>query len=206
MRSTKFFICAVGVALVVLTGFATSRFFTVSEAQTAKKETAWQHAEIPLLPVNSKFRLNLPEFQASDWIVGVKPVKEGEKERMHVGIFTWADADGESAKKMGFIQLVKMEDYPQTAARFGSGEATLLTPLASNQTLVVYMEVNPSTQTIFQANGKEYSSPSADSSFIMFNGEIEKAQIENVATLMGVTNVKILKKSIAAKTNAKEAQ
>lgn len=183
---------------VILSGFATARYFNTTEAQTTKTEVAWKHSERPLKTVDSKFKVNLPNLsQDTDWIAAVKPIKEGEKEKMCIGVFTWEDVENESAKKQGFKRLSRMEDYPQESASFVDGESTLSTSINPNQTLVIYMEVAPSTQTIFNENGKETSLNASEGSFLIFDGKTERMPIENISTLIAQANVKKLRKEIS---------
>ncbi len=197
-NSRRISIFVVFAVAVLLAGFATARYFNTTEAQTAKTEVAWKHNERPLKTVDSKFKVNLPNFsQDTDWIAAVKPIKEGEKEKMYVGVFTWEDVENESAKNQGFKRLSRMEDYSQESASFADGESTLAASINSNQTLVIYMEVAPSTQTIFNENGKETSLNTSEGSFLIFDGKIEKMPIENISTLMAQANVKKLRKEIS---------
>ena len=208
IMAKKFIFFAVCAVIVLAFGFATARYFNASEAQSARNEVLWQHSEIPLKTANSEFKINLPSFsQESDWLVAVKPVGAGEKEKMYIGVFTWEDEKSESARRQGFKRLSKMEDYPQSQAEFVAGGANLTTPINSRQTLVIYMEISPSTNAIFNENGEFFSLNASDGdSYVLFDGKIEKAQIQHTGSLIATVNVKKLRKEISKHGFVKDEQ
>jgi hypothetical protein len=193
----------------VLVGIAGNHFLNQSVARTAQapaqrsemqdkqNAVAWKRTERPVRTVNSRFKLNLPVFPPdADWIVGVKPIKEGEKERMYVGIVTWEDAiDKEGkARGLGGKNVSKMEDYPQEAASFADGETSVANILADNQTLVIYLEVAPSTKIVVAQNGKESVLKASEGSAVIFDGKKESVKLEGPAFLLNEMHIKKLKK------------
>src|SRR5882757_7692159 len=50
----------------------------------------WKRVEQPVKSVDSNFRLDLSTLMTgTNYIIGVKPAKDGEKEKMYTGIVTW---------------------------------------------------------------------------------------------------------------------
>lgn len=181
-------------AVALLWGLAPTRTLNATASTNGRVEVAWKHTERAVKTVDSTFKINLPNIsQGGDWLVGVKPIKAGEKERMYVGVFTWeAVKQGGAAKT--FKRLSQMEDYPQELLSLGNGSATLDGSVSSDETLVIYMEVAPSTQTIFNANGKERALNASEGSYLLFDGEVEKTLIEHTGSLIARANSKKLKK------------
>src|SRR4051794_5839709 len=114
MKSSRWIYFFAFAVAVVLVGIAGSRSFNRTVAQPApvpewlaamqgkQNAVAWKRKERPVNTINSKFNLNLPSFSPDvDWIVGIKPIKEGEREKMNVGIVTWEDAVDNEGKARG---------------------------------------------------------------------------------------------------------
>jgi len=170
-------------------------------AQTQGKQNVivWKHKNIPVNAVNSTFRLNLPFFSPDiDWIVGVRPIKEGEQEKMYACIVTWEDAIDKEGKGLGFknmskifLNMSKMEDYPQESAIFADGEASFANILNDNQTLVIYLQAAPSTDVIVSQNGKEEVLKLSEGGSIIFNGKKESAKFKDTSLLL--TEIRIRK-------------
>jgi hypothetical protein len=170
-----------------------------AEMQGKPNAVAWKHEERPITTVNSKFNLDLPPFSPdTDWVVGVKPVNEGEKERMYAGVVTWEDAiDKEGkAKGLGFKKVSKIEDYPQQAVSFLDGAASFANVLNGNQTLVIYLEVRPLTEIDVTQNGKAEVLKASEGSSIIFDGEKESVQITGPASLLNEMHIRKLKKEV----------
>lgn len=194
-RNSIFAIC---MAVILVFGFATARYFNTTEAQSAKKEIAWKHKEKPLKKANSKFKLKLPIFsENADWLVAVKPIAPGEKEKMYIGVFTYSEEEGTKAKEMGFKELSQIEDYQQDLVKSVDGEDSLTGLINPDQTLVVYLEVDPSTKTVFEQNGKEFSVDASEGSYFIYNGTVEKAEVKSTASLIVKANLKQAEKDLA---------
>lgn len=184
----------------------------LTATQGKQNTVAWKRKERSVATINSKFKLNLPSFLPdADWIVGVKPVAEGEKEKMYVGIITWQDAiDKEGkGKGLGFKTVSKMEDYPEESIAVAYGEASFANILDSNQTLVIYLEVAPPSEIVVTQNGKEMVLKASEGSSVIFDGNKESVKLESPAFLLNEMQIKKLKKEVekaghAAKIKRKE--
>lgn len=226
MKNSRWIYFSAFAIAVALVGIGGIRSFNQTVAQPAQipewlaamqgkqNAVAWKRKEQPINAINSKFKLNLPSFSPdADWVVGVKPIKEGEKEKMYVGIVTWEDvADKEGkAKGLGFKTVSKIEDYPQESASFAAGEASFANILTDNQTLVIYLEAAPSTEIVVAQNGKEMVLNASEGSSVLFDGKKEIVKLEGPAFLLNEMHMKKLKKEAekagrSAKIERKDAQ
>jgi len=158
---------------------------------------AWQHREIPLSTVNSSFRLNLPNFSPDvDWIVGVKPVDQGAREKMYLGIVSWEDAIDAAGKGkgLGLKRVSNIVDYPLESASVGAGVASFSNILKDDQTLVVYLEVAPLTRVELGQNGTDMVLPGSEGGSIVFDGQRESVSFEGPASFLNEMNLRKLRK------------
>jgi hypothetical protein len=165
--------------------------------QGKQNAVAWKRKERPVNTINSKFNLNLPSFSPDvDWVVGIKPIKEGEREKMNVGIVTWEDAvDNEGkARGLGLKKVSNVEDYPEESASITLGEASFANILNDNQTLVIYLEVAPSTEVDVMQGGKKMILKASEGSSVVFDGEKELAKLDGPAFLLSEMHMRKLKK------------
>ncbi len=155
---------------------------TTKGIDTGHAPVVWNRVELPVKPVDSGFRIDIPVFSSgADYIIGVKPVKDGEKEKMYAGIVTWE----EDQKIQGLFHVSNMENYPVEAGGFPEGKAAFNDVLGARQTLVIYIEVAPATRlTLNKADGEMELSLSEES-FIVFNGKREAVKIDKPSTLLG---------------------
>jgi hypothetical protein len=174
------FIAAFAITIASLVSFNT--FSQTSKgADTGNIPVVWNRVELPVKPIDSSFRIDMPSFNSgADYIIGVKPIKEGEKERMFAGIVTW-----ETNEKMkGFIKTASIENYPAEAGGFTEGKAAFNDVLRTGQTLVIYMEVASTTRlTVNKAEG-EMPLRSSDRSFVVFEGKREATNIDGPSALL----------------------
>lgn len=211
-NSKKVYLFAL-VTIAVLLGVAGSRFLNRTEVaahpagvpawqaamQSKPNAVAWKRKEIPVTTVNSKFNLNLPLFLPdTDWIIGVKPVQKGEREKMYACIVTWEDAvDREGkARGLGFKKTSKVEDYKQEWATFLDGEADFVNPLYSDQTLVIYLEIAPSTEVDVTQNGKQIILRASEGSSVIFDGEKELVKLDGPAALFNEMHMRKIQKEV----------
>lgn len=156
---------------------------TSKNADTGHAPAAvWNRIELPVKPVDSNFRIDIPAFSSgADYIIGVKPINDTEKEKMYAGIITWE----EDQKIKGFFHISNMENYPVEAGGFPEGKAAFNDVLRTRQTLVIYLEVAPAMRlTVSKADG-EMSLNSSEGSFVVFNGKREAAKIDKPSALLG---------------------
>lgn len=161
---------------------------------------AWQRREIPFNTVNSSFRLDLPSFSADmDWVVGIRPVQQGERERMFMGIVSWEDASDATGKgkELGLKRVSNIVDYPLESARVGHGSATVSNILKDDQTLVVYLEVAPLTRVELKQNGNDIVLKGSDGGYIVFDGQKEPSLFDGPAAFLNETQLRKLRKESA---------
>lgn len=199
MKSRKGkYLLALALAVVSL-GIFVGGFFRESAAQptavplwvaamrSKPNSVAWKRKEIPLNTINSRFRLNLPIFSPdNDWIVGIKPVKAGEIERMYVGLVTWDDVTNQNGKANGKEpkRISRIENYPEESSSVGDGQASFGNILDDNQTLVIYLEVRPLTEIDVAQNGNEVILKASEGASILFNGKKRSAPLEGPASFL----------------------
>ncbi|HEV7644675.1 MAG TPA: hypothetical protein VGO50_12080 [Pyrinomonadaceae bacterium] len=154
---------------------------TSKSADTGNAPVVWNRVELPVKPVDSGFRLDIPAFNSgADYIIGVKPVTDGEKEKMYAGIVTWE----EDQKIKGLLHVSKMENYPVEAGRFPEGKAAFDDVLGARQTLIIYLEVAPATHLMLDKADSGMALNSSDGSFVVFNGKREAAKIDKPSALL----------------------
>lgn len=167
------------------------------QTQTSSDAVGWRLSQMPLKTADLRFRINLPPFpDDADWIAGVKPAQEDEAEKISIGVISWENRDEENSLK----RLSKIEDYPMTQSLLTEGRATLNAPVGSNQTLVIYMEISPSTQTIFNTREGEISSNFSNGSYVVFNGKVEatgNSQTDSLIALVTTAGAKIRERDLA---------
>lgn len=169
----------------------------LTATQSKTHVVAWERTEIPVNPVNSRFRLSLPAFSAdTDWVVGVRPIKKGESEKMSAGVVTWEDAadKGSKVRGMGMKRVSSIESYPQTSASVVPGVATFSNTLKSDQTLVIYLEVTPSTMIELGQNGNEMVLKASEGASIVFDGIKERETFDSPASFLSEVHVRKLRK------------
>lgn len=200
MRNLKSNIFVVSAVALLMLGFATAYFLNTTEAQssgkqTPRKETAWRPVEIPLKTDGSQLRLNLSSFsQETDSIVGVKSIREDEKEKMLAGVITWGEVN---EKVKGLVIISKVDNYPQESANFVDEEMRFANVLNNNQTLMVYLELKPSTQLKLNQAGEELALDASNGSYVVFDGKREPANIKDAAFLLTEAQLRKVRKEAA---------
>jgi len=146
----------------------------------------WKRVEQPVKSVDSNFRLDLSTLMTgTNYIIGVKPAKDGEKEKMYTGIVTW-----ESNEKIkGFLRTSSIENYPEEAESFSEGKISFNNRLAANQTLVIYVEVAPATRLTVNAES-EMTLDSSGGSFVIFDGKKDEAKIDGPGSLLNELQIR----------------
>lgn len=198
LRKSIFIVSAVSVLIL---GFATAYFFNNTEAQTlgetpSRKETSWRPAEIPLVATNSRVKLDLSAFpQTDDTIIGVKPVGENEREKMFAGVITWGALN---EKVRGLVGVAKIDNYPQESAKFINEEIQFGNVLNKNQTLMIYLELKPSTRLGLNQAGESIVAEPSNESYTIFNGKRESANIKDRAFLITEMQMRKMRKEATA--------
>jgi hypothetical protein len=171
--------------------------FNKTEAQTFfpkdSKGAVWNRKEIPIQTFNSKLSLELPNSLAKeDYVVGIKPIEKGQKEKVFAGLITWEETDNKNLKKMGFRKIASIEDY---ADKFNSlGEKLSLSDDRTNGTLIIYLELPLGTELNLQQGGNQTLTISEKESFVVFDGIKSSAQIEGPSTLIRELEIKHMQK------------
>jgi hypothetical protein len=176
------FLAAFVITIASLVSFNTFSQTSKSADTGHATMAVWNRVELPVKPVDSTFRIDIPAFNSGgDYIIGVKSIKDGEKEKMYAGIVTWE----EDQKIKGLFHVSNMENYPVEAGEFPEGKTAFADVLRTRQTLVIYMEVAPATHLMLNKADGEMELDLSDGSFIVFNGKKEAAKIDKPSALLG---------------------
>lgn len=148
--------------------------------------------ETQIFSVDSRLDLELPDLAPdADWIVGVQTTKGNEKETVTANLVSWGDSHKYPAfagKPLKTKLVSELTDYPAEMIRKSRGIVKLpgLAHFDVNSgSLIVHLKVSPETQVHVWRGGKEFISPSPNSTFVLHNGVLTQRPIKGIHSLLG---------------------
>jgi hypothetical protein len=164
------------------------------EPQAGENKTTfkWTPVRTEVSSEKSHLLLDLPDLAPdADWIVGVQPVENGEKESISVGLVSWEDSSRNPAlagKPFNFKVISQVTDYPADKIQVSGGRVSL-TGLdhfnADSGSLMVYLKVSPGTKVVVRRGGREFVKDSADEGLIVHNGTPNRVPVKGIHSLVG---------------------
>ena len=132
---------------------------------------AWKQKRIPISSREDRLNLHLPNLSRDpNWIVGVSPIKSGEKEEIAIGVVDWASLNKKN--RPGAMKIAKVFDYESSAINVSFGQIIIKDVnefRESGQSLVVFIKSSPSTLiNIFQQDNF-LGSKRTDKGFVVQN-------------------------------------
>jgi hypothetical protein len=167
---------------------------TDSRAKDDKSVNKWKPESFPIQTSNSTFTLNLPEnLKQNDLAIGIKVIKDGEKESVKVVRLFWSENKGYEQVQPSHVS--KVEDYPVEAVSLVDGSMTLgetvsgLSKDIVGEGVVIWIEKSEKTQLSIKQGGKLFLSDGKNN-LLLQGEESNESRLDNMAYLLGVYSAK----------------
>jgi hypothetical protein len=161
------------------------------EQGTQTNTVRWEQEKISIASHDSRFALELPDIAPDDdWIVGVQSVADSAQESISVGQVLWRSLSekevGASGKIVPNIKVISEITTPATqSTTLSPGRVRLSGLAAAKGSLIIHLKVVSGTKVHIYRGGKEFVSPSAETSFMVYKGEVVAKQVKGGHSIIG---------------------
>lgn len=172
----------------------TSAQTTETVKNDEKSVNKWKPESFLIQTSNSTFTLNLPEnLKQNDLAIGIKIIKDGEKESVKVVRLFWSENKG--YEQVQPSRVSKIEDYPVEAVSLVDGSMTLGETIADlnkdtvGEGTVIWIEKFEKTQVSIK-HGEKLLLADGKNNLLVQGEESNESKLDNMAYLLGTYSAK----------------